>query len=89
MKALALSLRGVVVDPDHVVVIVCKQVVQLGPEGAPGLLPQPAEEGESRLATLRAPCSDRTADPSRGGSGAAEPAGERLSGGMSLSEAQY
>ena len=52
IQVLAVSLRGAALDADHAVVIICKQVLQLGPEGAPRLLPQPAEVGKGRLAAL-------------------------------------
>src|SRR5436190_8515700 len=52
IQVLAVSLRGAALDGDHAVVVICKQVLQLGPEGAPCLLPQLAEIGKGRLASL-------------------------------------
>ena len=39
IQVLAVSIRGAALDADHAVVIICKQVLQLGPEGAARLLP--------------------------------------------------
>src|SRR3989441_9776141 len=52
IQVLAASLRGAALDADHAVVIIRKQVLQLGSECAPRLLPQPAEVGEDRVAAL-------------------------------------
>jgi hypothetical protein len=46
-QVLTLSLRGVLLDADHAVAIICKQVLQSRPEGAPCLLPQSGEIGEA------------------------------------------
>src|SRR5207253_11361992 len=51
IQLLAVSLRAAAVDTHHTVSI-CKQVLQLGPEGAPRLLSQPADVGEGRFAAL-------------------------------------
>ena len=49
---LTVSLRAAALDAYHAVVIICKQALQLGPEGASCLLPQPAEVGKGRIAAL-------------------------------------
>ena len=51
VEVLAVSLRGVALNADRPLVI-CKQVLQFGPESPSRLLSQPAEEGESRVAAL-------------------------------------
>src|SRR5207244_1979860 len=52
IQVLAVSLRGAALDADHAVVIIRKQVLQLGLEGPSRLLPQPSEVGKGRLAAL-------------------------------------
>src|SRR5207245_2374874 len=52
IQALAVSLRGAPLDADHAVIIICKQVVQLGLEGPSRFLPNPAEVGQGRVAAL-------------------------------------
>src|SRR3989442_13712895 len=43
IQVLAVSLRSAALDADHAVVIICKQALQFGPEGAPRLLCQLAQ----------------------------------------------
>src|SRR5207248_5378600 len=52
IQVLAVSLCGAALDADHAVVIICKQLLQLGLEGPSRLLPQQGEVGKGRLAAL-------------------------------------
>src|SRR4051794_1008072 len=52
IQMLAASIAGAALDPDHAAVIITEQVLQLGPEGAPGLLRQLAEVRQGRVAAL-------------------------------------
>ena len=52
IEALAVSLRGAALEPDHAAIIACEQLLQFGLEGAPGLLPDLAEISEGRVAAL-------------------------------------
>jgi hypothetical protein len=51
VQVLAVSLRAVALNADHPLVI-CKQVLQVGPKSPSRLLSQPAEKGETRVAAL-------------------------------------
>src|SRR2546423_13619760 len=52
IQVLAVSIRGAALDADDAVVIICKQALQFGPEGAARLLPQLAEVRKGCLAAL-------------------------------------
>src|SRR5437899_722573 len=52
IQVLAVSLGGAALHADHSVLIICKHVLQVGPEGATCLLPQLAEVGKGRVAAV-------------------------------------
>src|SRR5688500_14752571 len=52
VEALAVSLPRAALKADHAAVLGCEQLLDLGPEGAVGLLADLAEEAERRVAAL-------------------------------------
>src|SRR5439155_5983289 len=52
IQVLAVPLRGAALDADHAALVISKQLLQIGLEGAPRLLPQLGEVGKHRVTAL-------------------------------------